>query len=86
MKQFTHISIQQVHYSGSVENTVAFYDEAARQLAIANAAPQLVEALQALLQRHVELVSCGDCGNWDVEQELAVIAARAALAAAGVTK
>lgn len=48
MKQFTHISIQQVHYSGSVENTVAFYDEAARQLAIANAAPQLVEALQSI--------------------------------------
>lgn len=46
------------------------------------AAPQLLEALQALLENHVQLVSCGDCGNWNVETEPAVIAARAAIAAA----
>ncbi len=46
------------------------------------AAPQLLEALQGLLRNHVQLVSCGDCGNWDVEAEAEVIAARAAIAAA----
>lgn len=47
----------------------------------------LLEALHALLDNHVQLVyvqlvSCGDCGNWDVETEEAVIAARAAIAKA----
>lgn len=49
------------------------------------AAPELLSALTLLLDRHVELVSCGDCGNWDVEREEAVIAARAALSKAEAT-
>lgn len=40
---------------------------------------RLKAALNDLLERHVALVGSGDCGNWDVEKEEAVIAARAAL-------
>jgi hypothetical protein len=36
-------------------------------------------ALRALLARYVGLVNCGDCGNWDPEQEPVVIQAREAL-------
>lgn len=43
------------------------------------AAPDLVKALEVLLDRYVELVMSGDCGSWDVETEDAVILARAAL-------
>lgn len=43
------------------------------------AAPELAEALAALLERYVDLINCGDCGNWDPETEQQVIAARAAL-------
>jgi hypothetical protein len=46
------------------------------------ASPKLLKALEDLLANHVQLVSCGDCGNWDVEKEPAVIAARAAIAKA----
>ena len=42
-----------------------------------------VAALRALLDRYTDLVSCGDCGNWNPDQEDQVIAARAALAAVG---
>ena len=41
--------------------------------------PELVEALQSMLDRYVSLVQCGDCGNWDAEAETQVIAARSAL-------
>jgi hypothetical protein len=37
-------------------------------------------ALEALLGTHVSLINSGDAGNWDVEAEKEVIAARAALA------
>ena len=40
------------------------------------------EAMQALLDRYTSLVNCGDCGNWNPEEEPCVIAARAALARA----
>lgn len=46
------------------------------------AAPDLLEALKLLLENHTQLVNFGDCGNWDVEGEPAVIAARAAIARA----
>lgn len=46
------------------------------------AAPDMLAALTALLERHWQLVMCGDCGNWDVETEKEVIAARAAIAKA----
>lgn len=36
-------------------------------------------ALRQLLTRYLELVNCGDCGNWNPEKELEVIDARAAL-------
>jgi len=42
---------------------------------------QMREALQNLLELYTSLVNCGDCGNWDVEAEKEVIAARAALSA-----
>ncbi len=46
------------------------------------AAPELLEALQGLLDHYVALVNCGDCGNWDPNEEAPVIAARAAIAKA----
>ena len=46
------------------------------------AAPDMYKALEDLLERYVGLVECGDCGNWDAEQEEEVIASRKALAKA----
>jgi len=40
---------------------------------------RLKQALQGLLERYTSLVNCGDCGNWDCETEIEVIAAREAL-------
>ena len=46
------------------------------------AAPEMFEALTALLERHTDLVESGDCGFWDAEKEEEVTKARAALAKA----
>lgn len=46
---------------------------------LADAAPDLLAALERLLGRYIGLVNCGDCGNWDPETEDEVIAARAAI-------
>jgi hypothetical protein len=40
---------------------------------------RLRSALSDLLERYVDLVNCGDCGNWDPEGEGEVQQARAAL-------
>jgi len=40
------------------------------------AAPDLLEALEKLLFNHICLVESGDCGKWNVEEEVEVIAAR----------
>lgn len=50
------------------------------------AAPQLAAALQTFVDEYVRMINSGDCGSWDPEEEPKVIAARAALAAAGVTR
>lgn len=39
----------------------------------------LLKALELLLERYVELVACGDCGNWNPETDNEVIAARKAI-------
>lgn len=49
-----------------------------------HAAPDMAAALKALLDHYVALAECGDCGWWDQEKEQQVIAARAALAKAGL--
>ncbi len=46
------------------------------------AAPCILAALEALLERYTQLVNCGDCGNWNPETEDDVIAARAAISKA----
>ncbi|MFN7611738.1 MAG: hypothetical protein ACK5QX_12520 [bacterium] len=46
------------------------------------AAPDLLTALQDLLDHYLELANSGDCGAWDPEPEPQVIAARAAIAKA----
>jgi hypothetical protein len=55
------------------------------ELSLANArliaaAPELVEALRMMTEHYVGLAGCGDCGNWNPEEEEEVIAARALLA------
>lgn len=47
------------------------------------AAPELLEALRGMTEHYVRLAGCGDCGNWNPEEEPEVIAARAAIAKAG---
>ena len=47
------------------------------------AVDDLLAALAALLLAHRSLVNSDDCGFWEVENEEAVIAARAAIARAG---
>lgn len=56
--------------------------ESAANARLIAAGPDLLAALTALLDRYTELVNCGDCGNWDPEKEVDVIAARAALSKA----
>lgn len=36
-------------------------------------------ALESLLKRYVDLVNCGDCGNWNPETEQEVVEARRVL-------
>ena len=43
---------------------------------------ELLAALDTMVKRYTTLVSSGDCGHWDCEQEEEVIAARAAIAKA----
>jgi len=54
-------------------------EQAAEHLVAALTGVKTQEALKDLLDRYVGLVECGDCGNWDVEKEAEVIAARLAL-------
>ena len=43
------------------------------------AAPELLEALETMVSRYVELVESGDCGFWDAEDEDQIINARKAI-------
>lgn len=43
------------------------------------AAPDLLKALEGMLDRYTGLVNCGDCGSWDPESEVEVIDARKAI-------
>lgn len=52
----------------------------------ADLADALADALDVLLDHYTQLVNCGDCGNWDPEDEREVIDARAALTAYRETK
>lgn len=40
---------------------------------------RLADALEALVTNHARLVGSGDCGNWNVDEEPEMIAARTAL-------
>jgi hypothetical protein len=56
-------------------------------MAVANArliaaAPDLLEALIAMINHYTGLINSGDAGNWDPETESKVIIARAAIAKA----
>ncbi len=44
--------------------------------------PELLRNLKAVLERYLDLVNSGDCGNWDPEDERIVIDARAVIAKA----
>lgn len=56
--------------------------ETLANLTLCAAAPDMFEALSKMLEHYVSLVNCGDCGNWNPEEEPEVIAARSALAKA----
>lgn len=43
------------------------------------AAPELLSSLEDLLKHYIDIVECGDCGNWDAETEKEVVFARAAI-------
>jgi hypothetical protein len=58
------------------------WERAAKVATLIAAAPTLLSSLQSMLERYTSLVNCGDCGNWDPEQEPNVIAARAAISKA----
>lgn len=51
-------------------------------MALIEAAPELLEAMEGLLDHYVALVNSTDCGFWDPEAEEEVRAARAAIAKA----
>ena len=46
----------------------------------------LADSSKALLERYIALVDCGDCGNWNPEEEKVVIAMRRAFTLAGEIK
>lgn len=50
--------------------------------ALAQAAPDMFEALKNFVAEYVDFVESGDAGFWDPEKEAKVIAARAAIAKA----
>ena len=58
------------------------YDEYPANAHLIAASPALESALEGLLTRYLELVDCGDCGNWEPRNEPEVIASFAALASA----
>jgi len=47
-----------------------------------SAAPELLDALQSLLDMYVDFINSGDAGNWNPEEEKEVIKARAAISKA----
>lgn len=68
----THASIGRHNYKENAELIVR----------AVNSHDKLVTALEGMIDRYTGLVNCGDCGNWNPEEEKSVIAAREALAAA----
>lgn len=62
-------------------HAIAWFDTRADANLFA-AAPDVYDALVALLNEHTELINSGDCGHWDAEEDGVVIAARAAIAKA----
>jgi hypothetical protein len=46
----------------------------------------LVDSSKALINRYTSLVNCGDCGNWDPEDDDEVIAMRESIELAGGIK
>lgn len=57
-------------------------EEADANARLIASAPELLEALEAMINNYVALANSGDCGNWDPEEEPQIIAARAAIAKA----
>jgi hypothetical protein len=60
----------------------AFWQATPADIRLIAAAPDLLAALNELLERYCQLANSGDCGNWDPEEEAEVRAARAAIAKA----
>jgi hypothetical protein len=57
-------------------------NEAKEYASLFQSAPNLLQALEAMLKSYTDLADCGDCGRWDYNSEPEVIAARAAIAKA----
>jgi hypothetical protein len=65
-----------------VDSRWVFGEKTKANAALLTSAPELLEALELLLDRYTGLINCGDCGNWNPKEESEVIKARAAIAAA----
>ena len=77
-EQGLYVAEQRLGCQGSAE----WRESKRARLNLAVAAPDLLEALELLVSKHVELIESGDCGYWDAEKTVEVQAARAAIAKA----
>jgi hypothetical protein len=57
-------------------------DQAVADARLIAAAPDLLASLEAVTKHYVDLINCGDCGNWNPEDEDPIKAARTAIAKA----
>lgn len=70
------------HYSNQDERFEQEKAERYANASLISAAPDMAEALERFLDHYVAMVSSGDCGFWNPEDEAHVKAARSALAKA----
>lgn len=64
------------------DSQTALEAKQAKVAALLSAAPDLLAALKATLEIHVDMANSGDCGFWDPEDEEHVKQARAAISKA----
>jgi hypothetical protein len=63
----------------SCNHSCRITDETFANARMIAAAPDMYAALERMINLYVALVDCGDCGNWNPEEEMEVILARDAI-------